>query len=1045
MTRDPAARALFEGFTNRHKYRAPDGGPRGSLGLQPRTAILAVVVALAIAGCVSPVRSGGPANEARGSLPFTYSTFLGGSWDDGGWGLAVDGEGNAYVVGGARSLDFPTTPGAFSRSAGQPTAGNGWVTKFDARGQVVWSTFFGGNQTSDQVSGVAVDAAGRVCIGGIARVESFPTTPGAYDRSFHFGNGDAFVACLNETGSGLVYSTFLGGSDYDFATSIAIDTSGAVWVMGITASADFPTTPDAFDGSPGGMDDVFLAEISPDGSRLLYSTFLGGSQRDDAFQMVLDGSGSPYIAGYTESPDFPTTPGALAPVKSGGVDGFVTKFEPGGRTQAFSTFLGGDSYDWVRGLDVGVTGVVYATGRAGPGFPVTPGAFDTVYNSHKTFAAALNPNGTALLFSTYLGGTTSPEGQNGPTEGTIIREVPELGIWVGGSTDSSDFVTTPGAFDRTFNGVFADGFLSLLSPDGEVLHYSTYLGGENTDEILASALGARGELFLAGRTGSSEFPTTQNAFDRSENGGSDAFVLGFILGGPDLAIAPEDLRLSPLPPVTDGTAVIVNVTVRNVGDAASGLTTVRFYDGIPPAAQIGTDQPLRALPVNGGATVSVGWTASPAGWHEVCAVVDPDDVIPETDETNNTACVTVYVLPMETRPDYVPVSPQPGATTRAGLSRPVPLSVSVENLGNATATAPATLAFYNASTPLTPFATFPMPPLAPSETSSSFTASWTSPVASGTVQVVVDVDYASDLLEWNETNNRFTWTIDVVAGPVTSLAVGAPNYTAAVAYVRSATPLSLSVLDESGAGIDSTLHRVDNGTWVSGTGPFTLSGEGDHYVEWFSEDHVGNREAVSATVLVVDDSPPVTTIAPAGGPYTPETLFTLAATDAGSGVARMEFRIDGGLWAAYAGGFSVSAGDHVIHYRSADRLGNVEAEHTLAVTRAASPPLEAMNWKPLIAAAFAAILGLVGAWAARRRPWRGGTDRRAVLTAFGVVSLPFALLEAATGVVSFLTGLLSIPPLLGIGTAVDVAILISGLAVVAFRGWSRNVNGSRAR
>ena len=134
----------------------------------------------------------------------------------------------------------------------------------------------------------------------------------------------------------------------------------------------------------------------------------------------------------------------------------------------------------------------------------------------------------------------------------------------------------------------------------------------------------------------------------------------------------------------------------------------------------------------------------------------------------------------------------------------------------------------------------------------------------------------------------------------------------------------------------------------------------------------------------------------------------------------------------------------MIHYRSADRLGNVEAEHTLAVTRAGSP-LEAMNWKPLIAAAFAAILGLVGAWAARRRPWRGGTDRRAVLTAFGVVSLPFALLEAATGVVSFLTGLLSIPPLLGIGTAVDVAILISGLAVVAFRGWSRNVNGSRAR
>lgn len=595
---------------------------------------------------------------------------------------------------------------------------------------------------------------------------------------------------------------------------------------------------------------------------------------------------------------------------------------------------------------------------------------------------------------------------------------------------------------------------------------------------------------------------------------------------PDLALTPADIRLAPAPPVANGTAVRVTATVHNVGDASSVATAVRFFDGIPPAPPIGTDQPLPPLAPNATADVSVTWTTTPPGTHDVCVVVDPDNVVPESNESNNVACVAADVLPPETRPDYVPRAPQPVSPTRAGLSRPVVLSVEVLNEGNATGNATATLAFYNASTPGAPFATFPILPLAPSETSARFTAKWISPATPGAYQVVADVDYRNDLVEWNESNNRHAWTVDVLAGPLTDLVVGAPNYTAAFAYVTSATPLSFSALDQSGAGIRNTTYRVDAGAWVNytATGPFTLATEGAHIVEWHSEDFVGNMEPVAnaslrvddtpptttltvgdpkyvaATTFVrsstpialattdggitpvgvasteyridggawtpyagaftltgegphavayratdrlenaeptrtlgatVDDTPPATTIAPTTGPFTPATAFTLTATDNGSGVARAEYRIDGGPWIGYTNAFTVAAGSHVIGYRSADRLNNTEAERALPVTVETPRHPAAVNWKPFVAAVFAAVLVLFGIRSSRRAPWPTGTRR--ALRAFVFAAMPFVAAESATGVVSLLTGLLAIPPLLGMGTAVDLAMLVAGIVVSAYR------------
>ena len=645
-----------------------------------------------------------------------------------------------------------------------------------------------------------------------------------------------------------------------------------------------------------------------------------------------------------------------------------------------------------------------------------------------------------------------------------------------------------------------------------------------TDNATSHGTGDPGEYSPVGST---ENAIVWNATDNWQRW--DVVLLAL----PDLAVDPADVVVTPPGPVADGTVVTIDATVRNLGTRDAADAAVRFTDGVPPGTPIGSDQVVPLLLGGGSAVVSVPWTASPPGLHTVCAAADPDGLVEETDEANNVGCVDVTVVsPPQTRPDYAPVLPQPPTPIRAGLSQPLSLSIEVRNGGNATASTVSTLAFFNETTPAAPFATFPVPPLAPSETSARFTAPWISPATPGTLRVIADGDHENDLAEWDEANNAFAWTVTVVSGPVTNLVVGAPNYTAAETYVTSATPLSFSVLDQSGAGIRSTTYRVALSPWVNytATGPFTLAGEGPHVVEWSSEDFAGNVEGVSSATLIVDDTPPTTTLtigepkylvggtfvngttpialvpadggatpvglgpmsfrvwsgawsswatygspfvssgadgvrhveyastdllgnaeavhneslvldatpptttlSPGSGPYTADTTFTLCATDAGSGVNATELRVDGGPWSPYAGGFTLAVGDHTISYRSTDHLGNREAERTLDLTVEGTPPPipGETNWKPLVAAAFAAILALAGAWSARRAPWPAESHRR--LRAFAFTAMPFVLGEVTTGVVSLFTGLLAIPPLLGAGTAVDFGLLVAGAAFSIYR------------
>jgi hypothetical protein len=459
-------------------------------------------------------------------LVLGYSTFLGGSGEDDGNAIAVDGAGDAYVTGLTDSTNFPTTPGAFE-TAPNPNLPDAFVTKLNAAGSaLVYSTYLGGN-FHDIAYGIAVDAAGSAYVTGLTDSTNFPTTPGAFDTTFN-GTSDCFVAKLNVAGSALVYGTYLGGSNYDVGNGIAVDGAGDAYVAGNTGSANFPTTPGAFDatyngGKYGG--DAFATKLSADGSALLYGTYLGGAKDDYGYAIAVDGAGSAYVTGATNSADFPSTPGAFQTAPDGGHnDAYVAKLNAAGSALAYGTFLGGILDDYGFGVAVDGAGSAYVTGQTFSfDFPTTPGAFDTSELQGGAFVARLNSAGSALVYATYLG--------SGDTNGLAVRADGAGNAYVTGYTKSLTFPTTLGAFQTTMHGP-SDAFLTKFNPSGDALVYSTYLGGASNEDPseMGVAVDAAGSAYVTGWTASGNFPTTPGAFDATYNGGGDAFVTKFRAG-----------------------------------------------------------------------------------------------------------------------------------------------------------------------------------------------------------------------------------------------------------------------------------------------------------------------------------------------------------------------------------------------------------------------------------------------------------------------------------------------------------------------------------
>jgi uncharacterized repeat protein (TIGR01451 family) len=535
-----------------------------------------------------------------------YSTYLGGSAGDPGVHLAVDPAGNAYVAGYTWSTDFPTTPGAFD--SGYNNGGDVFVTKVNPSGAgLVYSTYLGGSG-SDEGYDLAIDTDGNAWVSGYTASANFPTTAGAFDTGYNSG-GDAFVAKLNATGTALVYSTYLGGSGEDDSDGLAVDADGNVYVGGYTWSANFPTTAGAFDTGYNGGGDVFITKLNPAGSGLVYSTYLGGSDDDEGYSLTVDADGNAYVTGLTTSADFSITSGAFDTGYNGNEDAFVAKVNPDGSELVYSTYLGGSTVsggtgnDWGDSIVVDAAGNAYVAGRtASSDFPTTAGAYDTTRNSGDAFVTRVNPAGTGLVYSTYLGGSDNDWGYG-------IALDAAGNAWVTGYTYSADFPTTAGAIDSSYNGS-GDAFVTRINPGGSGLSYSTWLGGSGYDEGNEITTDAAGNIYLTGRTASTNFPTTAGAFDTSSNGGSsDAYVTKLVLPLMLTKAAPAAVLASQ--PIT------YTLTVTNTGQVTA--TNLVVTDTLPAGAsyisggtQVGgvVSWNLASLGVGQSASVSLVVTAT---------------------------------------------------------------------------------------------------------------------------------------------------------------------------------------------------------------------------------------------------------------------------------------------------------------------------------------------------------------------------------------------------------------------------------------------------
>jgi beta-propeller repeat-containing protein len=404
-----------------------------------------------------------------------YSTYLGGSADDQGIGVAVDTSGNAYVTGHTFSSNFPFTTGAFQTSFGGGTL-DAWIAKLSASGSVLlYSTYLGGSAEEFGGQAIAVDSAGTMYVTGATRSTNFPTTVGAFQTTRH-GAQDAFVTKLNPGGSGaadLVYSTYLGGNDAastfpEGGFGIAVDVFGRIYVAGRTGSTDFPTSIGAFQTALKGREDAFVTKLNPAGggaADLVYSTYLGGSGIDHAScgggpgALALDPSGAAYVTGLTDSVDFPTTNGAFQPSYQGGTfDAWVAKLDPLGVSLMYSTYLGGSGEDRGCGIAVDPMNNAYVSGHtASTDFPTLNAIQSAFAGVQDAFVTKINPTGTALIYSTYLGGTGDDVGF-----GIALDALPNPNAYVSGFTASTDFPTTAGAF-QTSNAGSYDAFVAKIT------------------------------------------------------------------------------------------------------------------------------------------------------------------------------------------------------------------------------------------------------------------------------------------------------------------------------------------------------------------------------------------------------------------------------------------------------------------------------------------------------------------------------------------------------------------------------------------------------
>jgi len=457
-----------------------------------------------------------------------YSTYLGGSDDEEGNAVAIDAAGNTYITGHTESADFPT------KNPYQGTVEWGidvFVTKLNNRGDaLVYSTYLGGNH-HDESAGIAVDAAGRAHVTGYTRSTDFPIE-NPYQEGHGGGDEDAFAVKLNIQGNGLIYSTYLGGSDADWGKDLALDSQENACITGFTGSDDFPTEA-PYQASNGGYADVFVTKFNAGGDELVYSTYLGGGSADGGEAIDLDAADNVYITGLTGSTDFPIENPFQSDSDIWG-EIFVTKLNATCDALVYSTYLGESGYiDWGYGIAVDSDGQACVTGYTGEiidftgtadvkgdrkyhPFPTKNAYQSTSGGGRDAFVTKFNAGGDDVVYSTFLGGS-------GHDDGSGIAVDAEGHAFVTGFTVSSDFPIRK-AYQGDQNTI--DAFVTQLSAQGHTLNYSTYIGGSGSDKAFDIALDSDHCAYITGYTRSADFPI-QNPYQSGTGGSRDVFVTKF--------------------------------------------------------------------------------------------------------------------------------------------------------------------------------------------------------------------------------------------------------------------------------------------------------------------------------------------------------------------------------------------------------------------------------------------------------------------------------------------------------------------------------------
>jgi hypothetical protein len=479
-----------------------------------------------------------------------FSTYFGVAGTENAQKVVLDSSGNAYYGGSTNSGSLP------GNRIGQPFVSGSnaaWIAKVSPSGALLYTTFIGGGGGDiSGVRGLAVDASGNVYASGSTRSSAFPLV-NPLQSSFGGSPSDTFVLELNSAGSGLIFSTFLGGNGQDYPTGVAIDNFGTIYVAGVTTSTNFPTV-NAWQKTIKGTLSAFATKIAPGGSSVLYSTYLTGSGGVYSNGMTIDSGGNLYIYGDTGSTDF-TTLNAIQPTPCtvGPGWGWLVQLNSAG-TPVYSTYICGPGSDTeVRGAGIDATGNLIITGATGStSFPLlTP--LQSTYGGgpHDIFITKLSPNG-GLLYSSYLGG-------NGEDVATGLV-VDQVGNWyLAGNTGSTDFPLLNSVQSAKAGG--NDTFVSKINSTGSALLFSTYLGGSGSESTQGLAVDDNGQAYVSGTTPSTNFPLVHQ-LQGFGGGANDAFWA---------VIATCDFALSApaSPSVTGGSANITLTTTPECGWRAS--------------------------------------------------------------------------------------------------------------------------------------------------------------------------------------------------------------------------------------------------------------------------------------------------------------------------------------------------------------------------------------------------------------------------------------------------------------------------------------------